>query len=206
MLDGVMHKLVDPPLNHIGKIMARAGFCANAVTLAGLVIGLAGAGLIALGYYGFALVLVILSRIADGLDGAVARATKPTDFGGYFDIVADFLFYGAVPLGFAFANQEENALVAGVLLLAFYVNGATFLGYAVLAERLKLNPKRFNGTKAIYFSAGLLEGTETIAFIIIICIWPPLFAPVGIVFAALTFYTAFSRMLSAYRLYKPGSG
>ncbi|VAW19929.1 Putative phosphatidylglycerophosphate synthase [hydrothermal vent metagenome] len=197
-----MRKLVAPPLDHIGKIIAYAGVSANTVTLVGLAIGLSGAGLIALGYYWFALVLVVLSRIADGLDGAVARATKPSDFGGYFDIVADFLFYGAVPLGFAFANQQQNGLVAAVLLLAFYVNGATFLGYAILAERLKLQSSS-NTSKTIYFSAGLLEGTETIAFIIIICLWPSLFAPLGMIFAALTFFTAFARVLAAHKLYEP---
>ncbi len=197
-----MRKLVAPPLDHVGKIMARAGFSANAVTLAGLVAGLIGATLIALQYYWIALVLVLVSRIADGLDGAVARATKPTDFGGYLDIVADFLFYGAIPLGFAFANQQENALVATVLLLSFYVNGASFLGYAILAERLKLQPGT-NGGKTIYFSPGLLEGTETIGFIVIICIWPQLFVPLGAIFAALTFLTAFCRILAAYKLYQP---
>ncbi len=205
MLDGVMRKLIDPPLNHMGKILARAGFSANAMTLFGLLAGLGGAGLIMFGFYRLALVLIIVSRIADGLDGALARATKTTDFGGYFDIVADFLFYGAVPLGFAFANQQENALVTAVLLLAFYVNGASFLGYAVLAERQKLSSDA-RGEKGFYFTAGLLEGTETIGFFIIICIWPHLFALLASIFAALTFLTAFSRVLSAYSLYKPGSG
>lgn len=197
MLDGVMRKLIDPPLNHMGKNLARAGFSANAMTLFGLLAGLGGAGLIMFGFYGFALVLIIVSRIADGLDGALARATKTTDFGGYFDIVADFLFYGAVPLGFAFANQQQNALVAAVLLLAFYVNGASFLGYAVLAERQKLST-RARGEKNLYFTAGLLEGTETIGFFIIICIWPNLFALFASIFAALTFLTAFARIWSAY--------
>ena len=50
---------------------------------------------------GAALLLFILNRLFDGLDGAVARATRRTDRGGFLDIVFDFAVYGAVPLAFA---------------------------------------------------------------------------------------------------------
>lgn len=199
MLDGVMRKLIDPPLNRVGAVIAGLGVSANTVTMAGMVLGLCAAAAIAFQLYWVGLALVLVSRIADGLDGAVARATQKTDFGGYFDIVADFFFYGAVPLAFAFANPE-NALAAGVLLLSFYVNGATFLGYAVLAERQKLVTKN-RGEKNLYFTEGLLEGTETIALFGLMCIWPNLFVVLAIVFAALTFFTAIARVWRAYKLF-----
>ena len=31
--------------------------------------------------------MIILNRVADGLDGAVARSTGQTDFGGYLDLL-----------------------------------------------------------------------------------------------------------------------
>lgn len=200
MLDGVMRKLIDPPLNRVGQKLAGLGITANALTLGGLLIGLSAAVFIAFEQYWVGLVLIAVSRVADGLDGAVARATQKTDFGGYFDIIADFLFYGAIPLAFAFANPGVNALTAGVLLLAFYVNGATFLGFAILAERQKLSTER-GGQKNLYFSEGLLEGTETIALFFAMCIWPGWFVPMAGVFAALALYTAFMRSLRAYRLF-----
>ncbi len=202
MLDGVVRKLIEPPLDHMGKALARAGFSANALTLAGVLVGLGGAVLIAFEYYGPALVLILLSRLADGLDGAVARATQTSDFGGYFDIVADFLFYGAVPLGFAFADPQQNALVCAVLLLAFYFNGASFLGYAILAERQNLKSEA-RGQKNLFFTAGLLEGTETIGFFVILLVWPGQFALFGAIFAALTFVTALARLWWAYNLHRP---
>ncbi|HHG89934.1 MAG TPA: CDP-alcohol phosphatidyltransferase family protein [Devosia sp.] len=198
MLDGAMRKIIDPPLNRVGKWLAAMGVSANSVTLAGLVLGLIAALLIALGNYSAAIVFVLLSRLADGLDGAVARATQKTDFGGYLDIVADFLFYGAIPLAFAIVNPEANALAASVLLLSFYVNGATFLGYSVLAERNGLSTSD-RGEKNLYFTDGLLEGTETIAFFVVICVWPGLFMPLAHIFAAATFYTSIMRMLRARR-------
>ena len=63
---------------------------------------------------------ILLNRLADGLDGAIARATSLSDRGGYLDIVLDFLFYGAIPLGFALASPSQNALPAAVLLLALW--------------------------------------------------------------------------------------
>ncbi len=79
--------------------------------------------------------LLLLSRLCDGLDGAVARHTQKTDRGGFLDIVLDFAFYGVIPLGFVVAEPAQNAVAGAVLLFAFYVNGASFLAYAIMAEK-----------------------------------------------------------------------
>ncbi|VAW18685.1 Putative phosphatidylglycerophosphate synthase [hydrothermal vent metagenome] len=202
MLDGFMRKIIDPPLNGAGKKLAQMGASANGVTASGLVLGLLAALLIAMGNFSAGLFFLLLSRIADGLDGAVARATQKTDFGGYFDIVADFLFYGAIVLAFIVYDQQENGLAGAVLLLSFYFNGATFLGYSILAERNKLSSAS-RGEKNLYFTDGLLEGTETIAFFVVICIWPNLFALLAYIFAAATFYTAVMRIWRAKKNFPP---
>jgi hypothetical protein len=75
-----------------GARPARVG--ADALTVAGLAAGLAGAGLVALDRLGAALALVALSRALDGLDGSVARASRPTDRGGFLDITCDFASTG----------------------------------------------------------------------------------------------------------------
>lgn len=200
MLDGFMRKLIDPPLGRAGADLARLGLTANAVTLFGLALGLAAAGAIAQGALLWALLLIALSRLCDGLDGAIARATGKTDFGGFLDIVADFAFYGAIPLGFAVFMPAENALPAAFLLMSFYVNGASFLGYAVLAEKHG-QQTRSRGTKSLYFTGGLLEGTETIALFVVICIWPGLFVPLALIFGVLTFVTALGRVVLAFRVF-----
>lgn len=200
MLDGVMRKIIDPPLNVTGSFLARAGITANAMTLFGLGIGIAAAVAIAAGWFGLGLGLIVLSRLADGLDGAIARASGKTDFGGYLDITADFLFYGAIPFGFILHDPAANALPGAFLLLSFYFNGATFLGYAVLAEKHELTTEQ-RGIKSLYFTEGLLEGTETIAFFVIIAIWPYVFGVFAFVFALLCFVTGTGRLMMAHRMF-----
>ena len=203
MLDAAARKLIDPVLNRQGAALARRGVNADAVTLAGLVLGLCAAGLIALGWSLLALVPLLASRVADGLDGAVARATHRTDFGGYLDIAADFLFYGAVPLAFVWADPDANAAAGAFLLLSFYFNGTTFLGFAILAERRQMKTDA-RGLKSLYFTGGLLEGTETIGFFVLLCLLPGWFAPLAWAFGLLCFVTAISRLLLARRVFPDG--
>lgn len=201
MLDGLMRGVINTPLNEGGRFLVARGASANAVTLAGLALGLAAAGLIAGGYAGVWVALVLLaSRLADGLDGAVARARGKTDFGGFLDIVCDFAFYGAVPLAFVLHDPGANALAGAFLLFSFYVNAATFLGYAVLAEKNGLET-RSRGEKSLYFTAGLMEGTETILCFVILALWPAAFAPLAWVFGALCLVTATARVLLAARTF-----
>lgn len=201
MLDAAARRLIDPSLNHMGRLLVGQGVSANAVTGVGLVLGLAAAGLIALGSPMWALIPLLASRLADGLDGAVARATEATDFGGYLDITADFLFYGAIPMAFVWADPAGNAAAGAFLLTSFYVNGTSFLGYAVLAEKHKLRTSA-QGVKSLYYSNGFLEGTETIGFFVALCLWPAQFAMMAWIFGTLTFVTAGLRIWGAWRVFK----
>jgi len=200
MLDAAMRKLIDPGLNAAGRHMAKTGISANAITLIGLGFGLLCAAMIAGGLFGWALLPLALSRLADGLDGAVARATQKSDFGGYLDIVSDFVFYGAVPMGFVWADPGGNGAAGAFLLTSFYANGASFLGYAILAEKHAMDTSA-RGVKSLYFTGGLLEGTETIVFFVVLCLFPALFPPLAWVFGGLCFITAASRVLLAYKVF-----
>ena len=191
-----MRLLIDPPLYRLGRDLARRGVGADAVTLMGLALGLGAAALIAAGAsLVLALLPLLASRLADGLDGAVARARGKTDFGGYLDITCDFAFYGAIPLAFGI-RDPGLALPAAFLLFAFYVNGASFLGFAILAARNGMETTA-RGDKSLYFTAGLLEGTETILFFVALCLAPAFFAPLAWGFGALCLVTAGARIVLA---------
>ena len=201
VLDGKARQIIDPVLDRMGGALAARGISANSVTGAGLAIGLAAALVIALEAYPAGLVLLLISRLADGLDGAVARHSGTTDLGGFFDIVADFTFYGAIPFGFIFADPAANAVAGAVLLLSFYVNGASFLAFAIMAEKQGLTTMS-RGSKSLYFTTGLAEGTETIATFCAFCLFPTAFTPIAYVFAAICFITAGARVLLAMKTFQ----
>jgi phosphatidylglycerophosphate synthase len=212
MLDGVLRIYIDRACNPVGVVLARAGISANQVTLAGFGLGMGAAAHIALGdALVWALVLILASRVADGLDGAVARANqgagRKSDFGGYLDITCDFAFYGAIPLAFAL-RDPALALPAATLLGAFYLNGASFLGFAIFAAKrgLALDASaRARGDKSLHFTAGLAEGFETIAVFAAFCLWPTSFAALAYAFAALCAAGALARIALAHRSFGGGS-
>ena len=200
MLDGKVRQIIDPALDRMGGALAAAGISANAVTFAGLATGMAAALLVAFEAYLAGLAVLLISRLADGLDGAVARHSGTTDLGGFLDIVSDFAFYGAIPLGFIFADPAANGVAGAVLIFSFYVNGASFLAYAIMAEKQGLTTMA-RGSKSLYFTTGLAEGTETIAVFCAFCLFPTAFTPIAYVFATICFVTAGARDLLAMRTF-----
>ncbi|MGY6548582.1 MAG: CDP-alcohol phosphatidyltransferase family protein [Roseinatronobacter sp.] len=200
MLDRHLRPYIDPPLNRIGGHLAGLGLSANQVTLIGLAFGLGAAAAIWAGLFWLGFALILGSRLADGLDGAVARVRGVTDFGGYLDIVCDFVFYAAIPLAFVLRDPGAHGVAGAVLLLSFYVNAASFLGYAILAERARLRSSA-HGVKSLYFTSGLLEGTETILFFLLLCLVPDWFVPLALGFGALCLVTAAARVGLAARVF-----
>lgn len=195
VFDSRLRPLIDPPLARAARLVDGWPISANTVTFAGLLLGLVAAGAIVAGLFALALAAIVANRLADGLDGAIARRTQATDLGGYYDIVFDFLFYGAVPLAFALHEPQRNALPAAVLLAAFYANGAAFLAFAALAGRRGIATTA-QGPKAIYYLAGLAEGAETIAVFVAMALFPAAFAGLALLFGALCFISAGARILA----------
>ncbi len=200
MLDGLLRRMIDPALARLGRHLVAAGVQADQVTVASLVLGLACAGAIVFGQDLAALALLAAGRLADGLDGAVARVRGPTDRGGFLDITFDFIFYGSVPLAFALRDPVANALPAAVLLAAFYANGASFLAFAALAAKRGLSTEA-RGVKSLYFTVGLMEGSETIAFFAAFILAPSWFPALALLFALLCFVTCLSRLMLGIRVF-----
>ncbi|MDZ4397713.1 CDP-alcohol phosphatidyltransferase family protein [Hydrogenophaga sp.] len=184
MLDSAIQQVLKPVLSRMARGLVRAGIGADALTFIGFAIGMAAAVSIALQQFTVGLVLLLLSRLMDGLDGAVARLTQPTDRGGFLDITLDFLFYAAIPLAFAVADPAQNALPAAVLLASFIGTASSFLAFAIVAAQRGITSTALPD-KSFYFLGGLTEATETIAAFVAMCLWPQWFAPIAWGFAAL---------------------
>jgi phosphatidylglycerophosphate synthase len=199
MFDAALRSLVDPPLNRVAATLARSGASANILTIIGALIGLAAATAISQQQFAAGLILILINRILDGLDGAVARLNGPTEFGGYLDTLADFLFYISVPVGFGFANAE-SLLPALLLVASFTLTAVSFLGFAAIAAR-RGNDRGAHGPKAFIYSTGLMEGGETIAFFILFCLFPDYFPVLALVFAALCIMTVAQRVALAAKTF-----
>ncbi len=201
--------MIDPLLTPVTRrlLHAPAGWLirrninADQVTLGGFFVGLLALPALAWEYYTLALLLILLNRLADGLDGAVARQTRLTDAGGYLDIVLDFIFYNAVVLGFLIADVSQNAIAAGVLMLTFTGTGSTFLAFAGVAAKRGIDNVSYLN-KSLHYMGGLTEGFETIVAFIAFCVWPQHFATLAYVFAAACWITAITRVWSGYRTLK----
>lgn len=196
MFDARLRPVIDPILSAIAG-SCSAYVSANQVTVGGFVIGLLAVPLLAAELYLPALLIILINRFLDGLDGAVARRNGVTDLGGYLDIVLDFVFYSAVVLGFCLA-QPEHAVHGAFLIFSFVCTGSTFLTFSIFAERHKLTSVR-HGSKSIYYLGGLTEGFETIMFFVLACLLPEAFQLLAVVFGVLCCITAASRVVTAVR-------
>ena len=202
MIDRQTSALIRPALDGLARRLVRHGVGADALTFTGLAVGWAAAGAIALQAYWIGAALTLASRLCDGLDGAVARATTPTDRGGFLDISLDFLFYPAIPLAFAFADPAANALAAAVLLAAFVGTGTCFLAFATIAAKRGLISVDYPD-KSFYFLGGLTEATETLVFFVAMCLWPQHFATLALIFAAMCAVTIVSRIFWGWQAFRP---
>lgn len=140
-----------------------------------------------------ALIFLAFNRLADGLDGAVARRQGTTDLGAYLDIVADFLLWALLPVGFIIYDAA-NAGAAAVLLSSFAMSMTVFLAFAMLAEKRGLSTEA-QGKKSIYYLAGLAEGSETIVFFALVMIKPDWFASAALFFAGFVYLSVIGRLI-----------
>ncbi len=191
MIDATLLPLQRRALAPLARAIAARGISADQITLAGFVLGALALPALAFGQFGLALGLIALNRLADGLDGAVARLTGPTDRGAFLDIALDFLFYALVPLGFALADPAY-ALPAAVLLVAFVGTGSSFLAFASIAAKRGIGADVYPG-KGLYYLGGLTEGAETIAVFAAMCLWPAAFPALAYVFAVACAVTTLTR-------------
>ncbi|MFC3674225.1 CDP-alcohol phosphatidyltransferase family protein [Ferrovibrio xuzhouensis] len=205
MLDPLMRRLIDPPLDRLAAALERAPFGPDAVTLAGFALGVAAAAANGLDHGPAALALFAANRLADGLDGALARhrgrtgsGAGPSDRGGYIDIVLDFITYALLALSFAIRDPVADALPAAFLLASFMGTASSFLAYAILAGKHGRETS-LRGRKSFYHLGGLTEGTETILFFALCLALPQHFALLAWIFGAACWLTTLGRVAAGWR-------
>jgi phosphatidylglycerophosphate synthase len=201
MLDRPIRKVIDPLLEIPARWLDLCGVSANAVTVFGFLLGMSSCVAIAASQHTVAVILILGNRLADGLDGCIARRRGTTDVGGFLDIVLDILFYGGVPFSFAMADSSRVA-AASFLNYSFMATTGSFLAFAVISAKRGVTSDP-DGKKSFYYSVGLMEGTETILFFVLFCLFPSQFIPLAWTFAALCWLTVVIRIVTAVILFQP---
>lgn len=203
MFDGLLRPVITPSLKKGADILYGMKLSPNMVTSIGLIFALMVFAALYGQHYIMALVFLGLNRLADGLDGPLAQIFAQQgkdhngDFGAYFDIVSDFVFYAGYPLFFALGAPQYMSASA-VLLAAFILSGTSFLAYAIIAEKKQLKTEA-QGKKGFFYMAGLMEGSETIAFFAVMALLPDCYAILAYTFAGLCVLTLIGRFAMAYK-------
>lgn len=204
MFDAVLRRRLDAPLASVARRIDRSWVTPDRLTVAGLALGLASAALAAGQLWGWALVAWLLSRALDGLDGPLARRRgtgQGSPAGGFLDITADFVAYGATVVGVAVGTVGASARIADWLpflavLLAYYVNGTAFLAFSSIAER---TGHRIDDGRSLSFLGGIAEGAETILVHALWLLLPAYAPPVATVWAGVVGVSAAHRVVTGYR-------
>jgi phosphatidylglycerophosphate synthase len=162
------------------------------LTGVGFAVGLSAVSLAWQGLYLPALIAWSLNRLLDGLDGEVARINgKQSDWGGYLDILADFVIYALLPIALTISNPSPSGWFALAFMLAcFYVNAASWMYLSALLEKRQVNQH----LTSITMPKGLIEGTETIVFYCLFIIFPDFMSVLFSLMALLVIITIFQRI------------
>lgn len=184
-------------LNAVARKLIKIGVSANFITILGFMIGIFAINFLSLERYGYALICILLNRLFDALDGAIARNTKVTDFGVFLDATLDYIFYAGIIFGFALANPFQNAVAASFLLFAFAAAACAMLAYAVIAYKNNSNQK-LELEQSPFYLGGIAQGFETLIALVVLCIIPGWFLQIAIVLGVLCLVKAFSIMVTAY--------
>ena len=141
-----------------------------------------------------ALFLFLFGRIMDGVDGIIANKTKITEFGGFIDIVFDFISYSLVPLAFIL-KDNSNAIFGSILLTTFFGTSSTFFGIEIYEKNKFI--KR-NNEKSFFHVGGFMGGTITIFFLSLMFLFTEKFNLIALIFSILCILGTIERIFYAY--------
>jgi len=193
MFDNEINKILKPLLKQTAQLIVTFNIKANQLTFFGLFFGFICFYFTLFGNFFLALIFFILNRLFDGLDGYVARETKISDLGGFYDIVFDFIIYSLIPLGFILYDNT-NSSAFSFLLSSFIGTASSFLAAALIIEKNKGVLKLYN-EKSFFYSRGIAEGFETIFIFILMFLFPKQAFIFAWVFGILCWITVIVRVL-----------
>jgi phosphatidylglycerophosphate synthase len=171
MFDDLLRRLKDRLLAPIARLLG-SHVAPNTVSVIAFVVGLAAAFAAARSFVGWSVGLWLANRVLDGFDGTQARVHElQSDFGGYLDILLDFIVYAAIPLGLIVVDSRL-AFAGAVLQATFFVNAASWMYLAAILERRHAGAAMTGELTTVTMPAGVVAGTETIVLYTLMLSWP----------------------------------
>jgi phosphatidylglycerophosphate synthase len=139
VIDATLRRKLSGSFNWLALKLDNGVITPTGLTVVGLLLGMASAASAWNRLWVPALLLWLTSRVLDALDGALARIKISHNIsygsvGGYLDIVFDFIVYGSFVVGVGH-GAGTSYLPFLLVLLAYYINGTSFLAFSSIAER-----------------------------------------------------------------------
>ena len=194
MIDQPIRGRITPTLDHAAAWLQARHVPPGLLTAMGLLAGLGACGAAARSGWAAALVLWLVNRALDGLDGPLARRDRATELGGLLDFVADFVVYSGFVVAVAVARPSSR-LACVALLATYLVNNVALLSFSSVIERLGLE---LGDERSLRLTAGLAEGTETIIVYVLFCLLPSASTTIAWAFATMVALTAVQRVAQAW--------
>lgn len=191
MLDTNARKYIQPVLDVIAKACQLAGISANTLTIIGMFVGVAAAGLVASQYFVAGFAVLWLSGLIDAADGTLARLTQPSPIGAILDItfdrVVEIAMIAALAISFPGARLEL-LILAGTIAIAM----SLFLSIAAAVANTSI--------KSFHYAPGLGERTEAFIFFSLMILDHPRLTLWTWVFIGVIVFTMMQRVYHVRRM------
>ena len=187
--DRLLRPLVERFLAHVSP---------DQLSVIAVIPGIFAAVAVVYGFVQVGLVLWLLNRVLDGIDGLAARVHgKTSDWGGYLDLLLDFVVYLLVPISFVWAMPTIQNLWAFVfLLISLQVNTLSWTLLSAILEKRRQGQR--DRLTTVEMPNGLIEGAETVVFFSLFYLLPEYITALFALMGILVFFTAGQRFWWAW--------
>ncbi|MFO7693293.1 MAG: CDP-alcohol phosphatidyltransferase family protein [Vicinamibacterales bacterium] len=198
MLDDPVRAILPKVVGGLARRLGRAGVTPNMMSVASWFVAIAAAVLVARGYPILGVLVWLLSRLGDGLDGLIARQSgSVSPFGGYLDITLDMAAYGIMVIGFAMAYPALG-LAWSAILLSYILSITSTLALSNAASATGRQVSRTDRT--FQFTSSLAEAGETSIMYSAWAVFPQWMEPLAWTWCAVVLVSVVQRSWLAYRV------
>lgn len=204
MLPAPLVPFLMPQLEAISKNLVERGVPANLLTFISFIAAIGVMASIGLHLYWLAVIMLLINRICDGIDGIVARLHAAqhggvlSPFGTFADTLTDIFLYGGIVFAFVLAGPSGFGLPAAFLLFSWLLSAFASLAFDIEAESKGLEDEH-RYKNALFFFDGVSSQMEMTIILFLMCVFPAFFPAIAALYGLICMLTVGSRVLMAYK-------